>query len=58
MERNRFLSLLLLPLVATLASGVFPSGSGEDLKGGRKKVGGAGFEKISSDMWVVKDYSV
>lgn len=31
-KKNRFLSVLLLPLVATLASGVFISASGEDLK--------------------------
>lgn len=35
-KKNRFLSVLLLSLVATLASGVFISASGEDLKVGSK----------------------
>lgn len=35
-QKNRFLSVLLLSLVATLASGVFISASGEDLKVGSR----------------------
>lgn len=54
MARLRSLSLLLLSWVAALASGVFISGSSEDLKE-KKKDGGEGFEETFSGVRAVRD---